>query len=149
MPDPAPDDKPPTPEAVADRLNSAAIHVLRAIRAGDAASGLSPARLSALSVLVFGGPRTLGALAAAEQVRSPTMTGIVNGLAEQGLVERQAHASDGRSAIVHVTPAGRRLMHAARKRRIEALAVRLRGLERADLDLLLRAAELMEAVAAP
>ena len=45
------------------RLNSFAIHLLRAMRRVDAESGLTPARLSALSVLHFGGPRTLGRLA--------------------------------------------------------------------------------------
>ncbi len=44
---------------IADRLHSAAIHLLRRVRKQDAASGEGPARLSALSVLVFGGPMTL------------------------------------------------------------------------------------------
>ncbi len=65
--------------AVADRLHSAAIHLLRRVRKQDAATGEGPARLSALSVLVFGGPMTLGQLAAAEQVKPPTMSRIVPG----------------------------------------------------------------------
>src|SRR5919206_339955 len=52
----------------ADRFHSAAIHALRHVRREDPASGLSAARLSALSVLAFGGPRTLGELAAAEDL---------------------------------------------------------------------------------
>src|SRR5919204_601997 len=71
----------------ADRLHSASIHVLRRVAREDAASGLSAARLSALSVLVFGGPRTLGELAAAERVRPPTITSIVRGLEDAGLAE--------------------------------------------------------------
>ena len=67
--------------AIADRLHSAAIHLLRRVRKQDAATGEGPARLSALSVLVFGGgPMTLGQLAQAEQVRPPTMSRIVSGL---------------------------------------------------------------------
>ena len=66
--------------ATADRLHLAAIHLLRNVRASDVETGLSPARLSALSVLVFGGARTITQLAAAEQVRLPTMSGIVRGL---------------------------------------------------------------------
>ena len=47
---------------VADRLHSAAIHLLRYARKQDVLSREGPARLSALSVLVFGGgPMTLGA----------------------------------------------------------------------------------------
>src|SRR5215218_8569721 len=71
---------------VADRLHSAAIHLLRRLRVQDAATGVSGPRLSALSVLVFGGPRTVSALAAAEQVRVPTMTRLVQGLKREGLV---------------------------------------------------------------
>ena len=67
-------------DAVADRLHSAAIHLLRRLRREDDASGQSAPRLSALSVLVFGGPQTIGALAAAEQVRVPTMSRVVAAL---------------------------------------------------------------------
>ena len=52
----------------ASELNSGAIHVLRSLAAVDRKAGLTRARLSALSVLVFGGPRTLGELASAEGV---------------------------------------------------------------------------------
>ena len=71
-------------EILADVLHSAAIHLLRKLRREDAASGLNAPRLSALSVVVFAGPVTLGELAGAEQVRPPTMTRIVDALAEQG-----------------------------------------------------------------
>src|SRR2546427_8806199 len=73
---------------VADRLHSAAIHLLRHVRKQDVATREAPARLSALSVLVFGGSVTLGQLAAAEQVKPPTMTRIVTGLESSGLAER-------------------------------------------------------------
>ena len=73
--------------SVADRLHSTAIHLLRRVRKQDVASGEGPARLSALSVLVFGGAKTLGELAAAEQVKPPTMSRIIAGLARSKLVE--------------------------------------------------------------
>src|SRR5271169_3195797 len=66
--------------AAADCLHSAAIHLLRRVRKQDSASGVGPAQLSALSVLVFAGPKTLGELAAAEQVKPPTMSRIAAGL---------------------------------------------------------------------
>jgi DNA-binding MarR family transcriptional regulator len=112
---------PETGEA-ARRLHSAAIHLLRALRRQDAASGIGPARLSALSVLVFGGPTTLGALADAEQVRPPTMSRIVAGLEADGLVRREPDAEDGRRAHLHATAAGRRLLERARDRRVDVLA---------------------------
>src|SRR5947207_5638448 len=79
----------------ADKLHSAAIHLLRRLRVRDRESGVGPAQLSALSVLVFGGPRSLGELADAEQVRPPTMSRIVSGLERAGLVKREA-TEDGR-----------------------------------------------------
>src|SRR5919197_3820914 len=112
----------------ADRLHSASIHVLRRVAREDPASGLSAARLSALSVLVFGGPRTLGELAAAERVRPPTMTNIVRGLEEAGLVRREADPTDGRVARVRATARGARVLQRARRRRVENLAERLAAL---------------------
>src|SRR5436189_5969359 len=86
----------PDPRELADQLHSAAIHLLRRLRKEDDASGLSAPRLSALSVVVFGGPVTLGQLARAEQVRPPTMTRIVTGLEGAGLVKRVADDRDRR-----------------------------------------------------
>ena len=120
----------------ARRLHSAAIHLLRALRRQDSASGIGPARLSALSVLVFGGPLTLGELAQAEQVRPPTMSRVVAGLEEAGLVRREADPEDARRAHLHPTAAGRRLMEKARDRRVDELAAWLVALpddERAQL----------------
>src|SRR5271169_6097818 len=95
---------------IADQLHSAAIHLLRRLRREDAGSGLNAPRLSALSVIVFGGPITLGDLAAAEQVRPPTMTRIVNALGEQGLIVKAKNADDGRSLYLSATLEGRRLL---------------------------------------
>src|ERR1700674_1915520 len=81
--------------AIADQLHSAAIHLLRRLRLRNRESGIGPAQLSALSVLVFGGPRSLGELAEAEQVRPPTMSRIVAGLQRSRLVCRHA-TEDGR-----------------------------------------------------
>ncbi|HVF32950.1 MAG TPA: MarR family transcriptional regulator [Acidimicrobiales bacterium] len=105
-------------------LHSACIHLLRAVRTVDDESGLSAARLSALSVLVYGGARTVGGLAAAEGVRSPTMTGLVNGLEADGLVARAPAPANGdrRRVLVSATAAGIRRMQEAQARRIDRLA---------------------------
>lgn len=129
---------------VADLLHSAAIHLLRRAREEDDESGLSPARLSALSVVVFRGPLTIGDLAAAEGVRSATMTGIVNGLEVGGLVRRRPHESDGRAVMVEPTAAGRRLLERARARRIDLVASRLEASSAEERELLWQAAELLE-----
>jgi DNA-binding MarR family transcriptional regulator len=135
------------PEAVADRLNSATIHLLRRAARVDVESGIGPAQLSALSVLVFGGSATLSRLAEAERVTPPTMSRVVKALAEAGLVRKQPSGRDRRSIRITATPAGRRLMQAARQRRIRALAERLETLPPQDLAALARAAALMEQVA--
>jgi DNA-binding MarR family transcriptional regulator len=130
---------------VADLLNSAAIHLLREAAEQDRAAGLSRARLSALSVVVFGGPLTLGALAEAEHVRPATMTGIVTGLEQAGLVRRKKHGSDGRAVLVEATAAGKRLLARARSKRIDAIAERLGDLSSEELDVLWQAGQLLEA----
>ena len=132
---------------VADHLHSAAIHLLRLVRREDAAIGLSPARLSALSVLVFGGPRTVGELAAAEQVWPPTMSRLAADMESEGLVERRSSSADRRVVTVSATATGERILHTGRRRRVVALTQRLSSLEPADVALLDRAAVLMERLA--
>lgn len=105
----------------ADRLHSAAIHLLRRLRVRDRESGVGPAQLSALSVLVFGGARSLGELADAEQVRPPTMSRIVAGLERAGLVRRHA-TEDGRRVRLEASAKGTKILQAGRKRRVESLA---------------------------
>lgn len=126
----------PDVEHLADRLHSAAIHLLRRVRKEDTASGEGPARLSALSVLVFGGPMTLGQLAAAEQVKPPTMTRIVSGLERSGLAQRVVDAKDARRLSICATANGTRLLQEARRRRIESLASYLKLLTDKELALL-------------
>lgn len=139
----------PREAELADRLHSAAIHLLRWLRREDAATGLSAPRLSALSVLVFGGgPVTLGQLAAAEQVRAPTMTRLVNGLEADGLVTRQADPGDARITRIRATARGRALLEAGRARRVEALARPLAKLGPEEQAVLARAAALIEQLAA-
>ena len=128
----------------ADRFHSAAIHALRHVRREDPATGLSAARLSALSVLVFGGARTIGELAAAEQVRAPTMTRIVRGLEDEGLIEREADPDDGRRVLVRATAKGKRVLWRARERRVERLAELLGRLPPEDVARIHAAAELVE-----
>ena len=106
---------------IADKLHSASIHLLRRLRVRDREGGIGPAQLSALSVLVFGGPRSLGQLADAEQVRAPTMSRIVSGLQRAGLVKREA-TEDGRRVRLLATPKGTRIVWEGRQRRVESLA---------------------------
>jgi DNA-binding MarR family transcriptional regulator len=131
----------------ADRLHSAAIHLLRRLRTADTASGLSGPRLSALSVIVFSGPVSLTQLAAAEQVRPPTMTRMVADLERLGLVERLAHPTDRRALRIQATAEGRKLLQEGRRRRVAHLAEAIGKLPARDRDMLLRAAEMLDRIA--
>src|SRR3954464_15664233 len=101
---------PDTTLELADRLHSAAIHLLRRVRREDDASGLPAPQLSALSVIVFNGPISLGALAHAEQVRPPTITRVIAALETAGLVVREAAPGDRRVTLIKATPRGVRLL---------------------------------------
>jgi DNA-binding MarR family transcriptional regulator len=142
-----PADKGQTSAEAAAALNSGAIHLLRALRRVDRASGLTPARLSALSVLVFAGPCTLGRLAAIEGVAGPTMTRIVDGLVELGLAERAVHPDSARSVLITPTGAGTDLMRTAAQRRVDAIAAGIARLPARERSLLERSAASLPALA--
>lgn len=112
---------------LAEALHSAAIHLLRRVRTEDRASGVGPAQLSALSVLVFGGRMSLGDLAAAEQVKPPTMVRIVQALTEERLAIAKPDKQDRRRLVISATGRGRELMLRARERRVRALAELIAG----------------------
>jgi DNA-binding MarR family transcriptional regulator len=128
----------------ADRLHSAAIHLLRRLRIRDRETGVGPAQLSALSVLVFGGPKSLAQLAEAEQVKAPTMSRIVAGLLRAKLVHRRTDKQDRRAVVIQATEKGTRIMQEGRRRRVEALAAAVRGLPQKEIAQLREAAQVME-----
>lgn len=141
--------KPPASDATvetADRLHSAAIHLLRRLRRQDDASGLGAPRLSALSVVVFAGPITLGDLAAAEQVRPPTMTRVVAALEQAGLVRREIDPEDRRIVRIRATAQGTRVMQEGRERRVAELARELATLPERDVAALAKALDVLERV---
>jgi DNA-binding MarR family transcriptional regulator len=137
---------PPAAFAAADRLHSIAIHLLRRVRKQDAATAIGPAQLSALSVLVFAAStaKTLGELAAAEQVKPPTMSRIVAGLRRNRLVTITNDPQDSRRMNIRATAKGTRLLQQARRRRIEYLASHLDTRSRAELTQLSSAAGILE-----
>src|SRR5579864_4654555 len=122
-----------TKEAIADALHSGAIRLLRIVRVEDAHTGIGPAQLSALSVLVFVGMKTLGELATIEQVRPPTMSRIVDGLVKQNLVDRITEETDRRTIRITPTRKGRKLLLEGKTRRVRALAKRLGDLTHEEL----------------
>lgn len=132
---------------VATRLHSAAIRLLRAVRVADAEVGVSAPKLSALSVLVFGGPASLSSLARAEGVTAPTMSKLVADLEAEGLVSKRAARDDKRGVRIEATPKGRAIMEKGRRARLALLQARLAKLTRAERALLDNAAALMLSLA--
>ena len=105
---------------------------------------ITASQLSALASLNRLGPLTLGALAAVERVRPPTMTRIVGHLESAGLVVRRPAPGDRRSAQVELSPAGRELLDRSRTRKDAYLAERLATLTPAEVAVLRQAAAALE-----
>jgi DNA-binding MarR family transcriptional regulator len=127
----------------ADRLHSAAIHLLRRVRRTDALTGVPAAQLSALSVLT-GGPRTLGEMAAAEQVKPPTMSKLVSEMEGAALVRRSGDAADARIVRLEMTVKGKRVLAKGRDLRIAEIERRIRGLAPDDAGTVLEAVGIVE-----
>ena len=128
---------------LADRWHSLAIHLLRRLRREDVKAGLTGPRLSALSVIVFGGPITLGELATAEQVRPPTMTRLVRALEREHLVRREKDPDDGRIVRLRATTKGENLLREGRNRRVRRLAEPMEELAPDQRDVLQDAAVIL------
>ena len=128
---------------IGERIHSVAIRLLRRLRKSDAASGLPGPKLSVLSVLVFGGPQTLKDLAAAEQVRAPTMSRLVAALDEDGLATKTGDKDDRRVVRIAATAKGRAVLEAGRERRLEVLTEQIAALTRSERQVLDRAAEIL------
>jgi DNA-binding MarR family transcriptional regulator len=128
---------------IATRLHSAAIRLLRGVRIADAETGLSAPKLSALSVLVFGGPQSLTSLARAEQVTAPTMSKLAADLEAEGLIAKRVDRHDKRAVRLEVTAKGRALMEEGRRRRLALLTRRMARLGAAERAVLDHAAALM------
>jgi len=120
----------PDAESLAEQLHSTAIRLLRTVRRVDESSGLTAPRLSALSVIVFNGPITLGRLAEAEQVRPPTMTRIVNALEQKALVVKAQDPADGRVIQIAATTSGKKVLIRGRARRVQFLTQQIRRLQK-------------------
>ncbi len=130
----------------ADRIHSASIHLLRRVSREDLAAGVSPARLSALSVLVFAGPKTVSELAGMERVKVPTMSRLVAAMEGEGLVRREPHGNDARAVVLHATAKGRRTLERARELRLSLLESLLAKASAREIETVRAAAEIVDRV---
>ncbi|HAG60068.1 MAG TPA: MarR family transcriptional regulator [Arthrobacter bacterium] len=135
---------PTTPDTLAIDLRTAVMRTSRRLRVEATGDVITPGQYTVLAQLHGNGPRTLRELAEQEHVQAPSMTRIVNALADQGFVSRTAHPDDGRQIRVDITPAGRTVMEEARNQRTAWLAQRVAGLSDEDRLILSRAAHIMQ-----
>jgi DNA-binding MarR family transcriptional regulator len=129
---------------MAARLHSNSVRLLRLARRDDEDAAIGGSRLSALTFIALAGPVSLAEIAAAEQVRCPTMSRLVDSLVADGLVTRDAHPDDRRRVRIAATPEGLRLLEEGRSGRMSALAGRLARLAESERRALYRGVELME-----
>jgi len=125
-------------------MHSASIHLLRRVSREDSRAGVSPARLSALSVLVFAGPKTMSELAAMERVKVPTMSRLVAAMEEEGLVRREKHGTDARAVVLRSTAKGRRILDRARELRLSLLESLLSTATAREIATVREAAEIVD-----
>jgi DNA-binding MarR family transcriptional regulator len=125
-------------------MHSASIHLLRRVSREDSGAGVSPPRLSALSVLVFAGPKTMSELAVMERVKVPTMSRLVAAMEEEGLVRRERHGTDARSVVLHPTVKGRRILERARELRLGVLESLLSTATAKEIETVREAAEIVD-----
>jgi DNA-binding MarR family transcriptional regulator len=135
------------PDNLAIDLRTAVMRTSRRLRVEATGDVITPGQYTVLAQLHDGGPRTLRELAEREHVQAPSMTRIVNALADQGFVARSARPDDGRQVQVDITPAGAAVLEQARNQRTAWLAQRVAGLSDADRLVLSRAAHIMQEMA--
>ncbi len=129
---------------IANALHSLSVHLLRRARTADKTSGLTPERLSLLSVLAYAGPQSINRLSEIEGVSAPAISRSVSSLEKMGLVGRIRGRDDNRAVIVRTTPRGKRLMETGRRRRIELIAEELALLDKKSLSRLTHISSVLE-----
>ncbi len=136
--------EPASPDNLAIDLRTAVMRTSRRLRVEATGEVITPGQYTVLAQLNGNGAQTLRTLAEREHVQAPSMTRIVNALAEQGFVSRAANPDDGRQVHVDITDAGRAVLAEARTQRTAWLAQRVAGLSEEDRLVLSRAAHILQ-----
>ena len=137
----------PADTALASELRTTVMRLARRLRGQRSDTTLSLTQLATLGTLDRHGPLTPGELAAHERVQPPSMTRVVAALEAAELVTRTDHPTDRRQVLVAVSPAGKALLKDDRRRRDAWLAQRMRDLDADDLEVLRRAAAVLDRLA--
>jgi DNA-binding MarR family transcriptional regulator len=107
---------------IAALLHDQFARLTRQMRTLELPQGMTPERLSTLSVIEKRGPISVTALAETEMVRPATMSRMVTALVDEGLVKRSDDKTDGRGVLVSATPKGRRVYQRAHDQRLQHFA---------------------------
>jgi DNA-binding MarR family transcriptional regulator len=136
-----------TDTALASTLRLSVMRLARRMRAQRAETSLTLSQLAALATLDRHGALTPGELAAHEKVQPPSMTRLLSVLEDKALVTRAPHPTDGRQALMTISPEGQALLREDRRRRDAWLAQRMRALDSDEIEVLRRAAGILDKLA--
>jgi DNA-binding MarR family transcriptional regulator len=131
---------------LASELRVSVMRLARRLRAERPDTGLSVTQIATLATIERHGPMTPRDVAEHERVQPPSMTRILFGLEERGLIVRVPHPSDGRQQLVSLARAGKDLLREDRRRREAWLAVRLAELSPEDREVLHQAGAIIERI---
>ena len=129
---------------LASTLRVSVMRLGRRLRAERVVTDLSLTQMAALGTLDRHGPLTPRELADHEKVQPPSMTRVLAGLEERGLILRTPHETDGRQHLVSLTPDAKALLKEDRRRRDAWLAQRLAELSQEEREVLRAAAPVIE-----
>lgn len=106
------------------------IERLEAVELSRTRARLRPAQVPVLAALLDASPLTPSELCARCEIEPSTLSGILQTLEKNGLIERERVIRDLRSCALRLTPAGRAAARVALKKRLAAQRAILRSLPR-------------------
>ena len=119
--------------ALANDLRPVVLRVARELRKETEQFGVTSRQVTLLWLVKRSPGLTLTALADAEAISAPALSGQVDRLEHAGLLVRVRSEVDRRRVGLELTPEGERLLRSVRERRTAWLADRLGALEPDDL----------------
>ena len=132
---------------LASQLRPALLRLTRLVRIQRVDMSVTLTQLSAMGTLRKNGPMSAGELAACERVQPPSMTKVIANLEERGLVRREVHPTDRRSAVIGITADGEALLDSERRSRDAWLSRQLATLSADERALLQRTIPILEKLA--
>ncbi|UWQ17784.1 MarR family winged helix-turn-helix transcriptional regulator [Jannaschia sp. M317] len=129
--------KPHSPKQLAELIDTLA-PALRRLQGKGAAHG---PRITALSHLAKDGPATMRDLATRLNISPQAVTGLIDGLEQEGLVARERHPTDRRKVLIRLNDHAAPQVQAARADRTDTLASLFEGTTKEDRAAFARVAE--------